>query len=148
VVNSPALGDVNDFSRRFVCFYKLRDSVLADLKSLRVFPRTTTHSDRTLPAQVNIVNVVNVRTSRWAHPPTSALARPTHLQVLRVHRHRADEGDRANPAHLVLLCALIPVADTLLMFRFLGVFVGTISILSAALLFLIGGALLPSGAGG
>ena len=49
---------------------------------------------------------------------------------------------------LVLLCALIPVADTLLMFRFLGVFVGTISILSAALLFLIGGALLPSGAEG
>ena len=56
---------------------------------------------------------------------------------------RMDEGPK-----LTAFCALIPVADTLLMFRFLGVFVGTISILSAALLFLIGGALLPSGAEG
>ena len=69
-----------------------------------------------------------------------------HLAILSVVFVVASRTHAAR--RLVLLCALIPVADTVLMLHFLGVFVGTISILSAAVLFLIGGLLLPSGAEG
>ena len=51
----------------------------------------------------------------------------------------------ARGRQLVLLCALIPAADTLLLFRFIGVFVGTILLAIATLLFLGGGFLLANG---
>ncbi len=44
---------------------------------------------------------------------------------------------------LVLLCAVMPVADALLLLRFAGVFAGTILIAVAAMLFIAGGLLLP-----
>jgi len=44
---------------------------------------------------------------------------------------------------LVLLCTLIPAFDTMLLFHFLGVFIGTVALAVATLLFLVGGFLLP-----
>jgi len=46
---------------------------------------------------------------------------------------------------LVLLCTLIPACDTILLFHFVGVFIGTIALAVATLLFLAGGLLLPQG---
>ena len=46
---------------------------------------------------------------------------------------------------LVLLCTLIPACDTILLFHFVGVFIGTIALAVATLLFLSGGLLLPQG---
>ena len=46
---------------------------------------------------------------------------------------------------LVLLCTLIPACDTILLFHFVGVFIGTIALALATLLFLAGGLLLPQG---
>jgi hypothetical protein len=46
---------------------------------------------------------------------------------------------------LVLLCTLIPACDTTLLFHFVGVFIGTIALAVATLLFLAGGLLLPQG---
>ncbi len=46
---------------------------------------------------------------------------------------------------LVLLCTLIPACDTTLLFHFVGVFIGTIALALATLLFLAGGLLLPQG---
>jgi hypothetical protein len=48
---------------------------------------------------------------------------------------------------VVLLAAMIPLADTALLLRFAGVFVGTISLALATMLFLLGGVLLPPCAG-
>ena len=44
---------------------------------------------------------------------------------------------------LVLLCTLIPALDTVVLFHFVGVFIGTIALVVATLLFLAGGLLLP-----
>lgn len=44
---------------------------------------------------------------------------------------------------LVLLCTLIPASDTMLLFHFVGVFIGTIALAVATLLFFVGGFLLP-----
>lgn len=46
---------------------------------------------------------------------------------------------------LVLLCTLIPAFDTMLLFHFVGVFIGTVALAVATLLFLVGGFLLPEG---
>jgi hypothetical protein len=46
---------------------------------------------------------------------------------------------------LVLLCTLIPAFDTMLIFHFVGVFIGTVALAVATLLFLVGGFLLPEG---
>lgn len=46
---------------------------------------------------------------------------------------------------LVLLCTLIPACDTILLFHFVGVFIGTIALAVATLLFLAGGLMLPQG---
>lgn len=46
---------------------------------------------------------------------------------------------------LVLLCTLIPAFDTILLFHFVGVFIGTIALAVATLLFLAGWFLLPQG---
>jgi hypothetical protein len=46
---------------------------------------------------------------------------------------------------LVLLCTLIPACDTILLFHFVGVFIGTVALAVATLLFLAGGLLLPQG---
>lgn len=46
---------------------------------------------------------------------------------------------------LVLLCTLIPACDTILLFHFVGVFIGTIALAVATLLFFAGGLLLPHG---
>src|SRR5208337_2081840 len=46
---------------------------------------------------------------------------------------------------LVLLCTLIPACDTILLFHFVGAFIGTIALAVATLLFLAGGLLLPHG---
>ena len=46
---------------------------------------------------------------------------------------------------LVLICTLIPAFDTLLLFHFVGVFIGTVALAVATLLFLVGGLLLPEG---
>jgi len=50
--------------------------------------------------------------------------------------------------NLVLLCSLIPLSDTALLFHFLGVFIGTISLALATVFFLVGGYLLPHSAKG
>jgi hypothetical protein len=47
---------------------------------------------------------------------------------------------------LVLLCTLIPAFDTVLLFHFVGAFIGTIALAVATLLFLVGGFLLPQAA--
>jgi hypothetical protein len=52
----------------------------------------------------------------------------------------------AKAKRLVLLCTLIPASDTILLFHFAGVFIGTIALAVATLLFLAGGFLLPQGA--
>jgi len=44
---------------------------------------------------------------------------------------------------VVLVCALMPVFDALLLLRFVGIFPGSILIAAAAILFLIGGLLFP-----
>ncbi len=46
---------------------------------------------------------------------------------------------------LVLLCTLIPACDTILLFHFVGVLIGTIALTVATLLFFAGGILLPHG---
>jgi hypothetical protein len=46
---------------------------------------------------------------------------------------------------LVLLCTLIPAFDTMLLFHFVGVLIGTVALAVATLLFLVGGFLLPEG---
>jgi len=46
---------------------------------------------------------------------------------------------------LVLLCTLIPAFDTILLFHFVGVFIGTIALAVATLLLLAGWFLLPQG---
>jgi hypothetical protein len=46
---------------------------------------------------------------------------------------------------LVLLCTVIPAAISVLMFCFLGVFIGSIIFSTATLLLLVGGLMLPSG---
>ena len=46
---------------------------------------------------------------------------------------------------LVLLCTLIPALDTILLFHFVGVFVGTVALAVATLLFFAGGLFLPEG---
>jgi len=46
---------------------------------------------------------------------------------------------------LVLLCTLIPAFDTILLFHFVGVFIGTVALAVATLLFLAGWFLLPQG---
>ena len=46
---------------------------------------------------------------------------------------------------LVLLCTLIPALDTVVLFHFVGVFIGPIALAVATLLFLAGGLLLPRG---
>ena len=46
---------------------------------------------------------------------------------------------------LVLLCTLIPAFDTMLLFHFVGVFIGTVALAVVTLLFLVGGFLLPEG---
>ena len=50
-----------------------------------------------------------------------------------------------NGKRLVLLCTLIPACDTILLFHFVGVFIGTAALAVATLLFLAGGFLLPGG---
>ncbi len=50
-----------------------------------------------------------------------------------------------NGRRLVLLCTLIPACDTVLLFHFVGVFIGTVALAVATLLFLAGGLLLPKG---
>ena len=51
----------------------------------------------------------------------------------------------AKGRRLVLLCTLIPALDTVALFHFVGVFIGTIALAVATLLFLAGGLLLPQG---
>ena len=46
---------------------------------------------------------------------------------------------------LVLLCTLIPALDTVVLYHFVGVFIGAIALAVATLLFLVGGLLLPQG---
>ncbi len=62
------------------------------------------------------------------------------LSVVFVVASRTPGGKR-----LVLLCLLIPAFDLVLLFHFLGMFIGTISVAVATLLFLVGGLLLPQG---
>jgi hypothetical protein len=64
-----------------------------------------------------------------------------HFVVLGVVCFVASGADIAR--RLVWLCALMPVADTVLMFIFLGVFVGTVSVLVAAGLYVTGASMLP-----
>ncbi len=51
-----------------------------------------------------------------------------------------------NGRGLVWLCTVIPAALSVLMFCFLGVFIGSIIFSIATLLLLVGGLMLPSGA--
>ena len=44
---------------------------------------------------------------------------------------------------LVLLCLLIPASDTVLLFHFIGLFIGTILLASATVFLIAGGLLLP-----
>jgi hypothetical protein len=60
------------------------------------------------------------------------------LGVVLIAASRLPKGRR-----LVLLCTLIPAFDTILLFNFVGVFIGTIALAVATLLFLAGGLLLP-----
>ncbi len=64
-----------------------------------------------------------------------------HLIILSLIIVAASRSAHARP--LVLLCALMPVFDTLLLLRFAGVFAGTILIAIASTLFIVGGCLLP-----
>lgn len=64
-----------------------------------------------------------------------------HLILLSAIFIAVSRTSKAKP--LVLLCTLIPAGDTLLMFHFVGMFIGTISVAIATLLFLAGGLLLP-----
>jgi hypothetical protein len=48
-----------------------------------------------------------------------------------------------NGRRIVLLCALFPALDTILLFHFIGLFIGTIFVAVATVLFLTGGFLLP-----
>lgn len=64
-----------------------------------------------------------------------------HLIVLSAVFIAASRSPRGR--RLVLLCSLIPLSDTALLFHFLGVFIGTLAVALATVLFLIGGYLLP-----
>lgn len=64
-----------------------------------------------------------------------------HLIVLSAIFIAVSRTSQAKP--LVLLCTLIPASDTVLLYHFLGVFIGTIALAIATLLFLAGGLLLP-----
>jgi len=61
------------------------------------------------------------------------------LSAIFIVASRTPKGRR-----LVLLCTLIPTFDTILLFHFVGVFIGTIALSVATLLFFIGGFLLPT----
>jgi len=45
----------------------------------------------------------------------------------------------ARGKHIVLVCALMPAADAVLLFRFVGVFVGTIDMVAATVLLVLSG---------
>ena len=62
------------------------------------------------------------------------------LSAIFILASRTPKGRR-----LVLLCTLIPAFDTMLLFHFVGVFIGTVALTVATLLFLVGGFLLPEG---
>jgi hypothetical protein len=46
---------------------------------------------------------------------------------------------------VVGICTLIPAAETVLLFHFIGVFIGTILLAIATAFFIVGGILLPQG---
>jgi hypothetical protein len=52
----------------------------------------------------------------------------------------------AGAKRIVLLATMIPLADTALLFYFVGIFVGTISLAFSTVLFLVGAWLLPNAA--
>ena len=65
----------------------------------------------------------------------------THLALLSavfVVASRVREGK-----WVILVCMLIPASDTVLLFHFVGVFIGTILLAIATLCFIVGGILIP-----
>ncbi len=50
----------------------------------------------------------------------------------------------AGARRVILVAAAIPLADTVLLFHFVGIFIGTIALATATVLFLLGGLLSPT----
>jgi hypothetical protein len=71
-----------------------------------------------------------------------------HLVVLGIVVVLASGMARARP--VLLACALIPAVDTVLLFHFAGLFIGTVSLAVAAVLLVVGGMLQgnPEGSSG
>jgi hypothetical protein len=79
--------------------------------------------------------IVNVfKALWWSFSVTGIVLCPVIIWASRLPRGRG----------LVLLCTVIPAATSVLMFCFLGVFIGSIILSLATLLLLVGGIMLPS----